>query len=148
MLIRRATINDVEKIVQFNYNLAFETEDKILDINTLNKGVKALINDESKGVYHVCEIDGKVVGQIMYTFEWSDWRNGTFIWVQSVYVDKDYRGQGVFRELYNHIKNMCNNDKSICGIRLYVEVENFIAQKTYENLGMEKCNYHIYEYEK
>lgn len=148
MLIRRATINDVEKIVQFNYNLAFETEDKILDINTLNKGVKALINDESKGVYHVCEIDGKVVGQIMYTFEWSDWRNGTFIWVQSVYVDKDYRGQGVFRELYNHIKNMCNNDKSICGIRLYVEVENFIAQKTYKNLGMEKCNYHIYEYEK
>lgn len=148
MIIRRATINDVEKIAEYNYNLAFETEDKVLNMDILVKGVTALVNDESKGIYNVCEIDGNIVGQIMYTFEWSDWRNGTFIWVQSVYVDKEFRGKGVFKSLYNYIKNMCDKDNNICGIRLYVEVENFVAQKTYESLGMEKCHYHIYEYEK
>ena len=107
-----------------------------------------LIEDESKGIYHVCEIDGKTVGQIMYTYEWSDWRNGTFLWVQSVYVNKENRGRGVFKALYNYIKDMCDKDESICGIRLYVERENYVAQKTYSNLGMHECNYHMYEYEK
>ena len=148
MIIRKAEIKDLDRIVEFNYNLAFETEDKALDKNILNKGVKALLEDKSKGVYHVCEVNGEVVGQIMYTYEWSDWRNGLFIWVQSVYVDKEYRGQGVFKRLYNHIKEMCDNDENICGIRLYVEFENQNAQKTYESLGMEKCNYYMYEYEK
>lgn len=148
MIIRKAEIKDLDRIVEFNYNLAFETEDKALDKNILTKGVKALLEDKSKGVYHVCEVNGEVVGQIMYTYEWSDWRNGLFIWVQSVYVDKEYRGQGVFKRLYNHIKEMCDKDENICGIRLYVEFENQNAQKTYESLGMEKCNYYMYEYEK
>ena len=148
MIIRKAEIKDLDRIVEFNYNLAFETEDKALDKNILTKGVKALLEDKSKGVYHVCEVNGEVVGQIMYTYEWSDWRNGLFIWVQSVYVDKEYRGQGVFKRLYNHITEMCDKDENICGIRLYVEFENQNAQKTYESLGMEKCNYYMYEYEK
>lgn len=148
MSIRRANLNDLEKIVEFNYNLAYETEDKELNKKVLSRGVEALLTDDSKGVYHVYEIDGKVVGQIMYTYEWSDWRNGLFIWVQSVYVDKEHRGKGIFKSLYNHIKSMCDNDENICGIRLYVEVENLTAQKTYEALGMEKCNYYMYEYEK
>ena len=148
MKIRRATINDVSIIAEYNYNLAFETEDKKLDIDVLTRGVKSLIEDESKGVYYLCEIDGKVVGQIMYTFEWSDWRNGTFLWVQSVYVNKNNRGEGIFKALYNHVKNICDNDDSICGIRLYVERENYLAQKTYKSLKMSECNYYMYEYEK
>lgn len=148
MKIRRATIDDVNIIAEYNYNLAFETEDKKLNMEVLTKGVTALLKDENKGVYHVCEIDGNIVGQIMYTFEWSDWRNGTFLWIQSVYVDKNYRGKGVFKTLYNHIKNICDKDKNICGIRLYVERENYVAQKTYKSLGMEECNYYMYEYEK
>lgn len=148
MEIRRATLNDVKTIAEYNYNLAFETEDKKLDMEILTKGVKNLIEDENKGIYHVCEIGDKVIGQIMYTFEWSDWRNGTFLWVQSVYVDKEYRGKGVFKKLYNYIKDICDNDENICGIRLYVERENYVAQKTYSNLGMSQCNYYMYEYEK
>lgn len=148
MNIRKANINDLETIVEYNYGLAYETEDKKLDKEILSKGVKAIIEDSSKGIYHVCEIDGKVVGQIMYTYEWSDWRNGTFLWVQSVYVNKEHRGKGIYRNLYNHVKAICDKDESICGIRLYVEVENFVAKKTYKNLGMEECNYHIYEYNK
>ena len=148
MNIRKARLEDLDVIVEYNYNLAYETEDKELDKAILTKGVRNIIQDENKGVYHVCEVDGKVVGQIMYTYEWSDWRNGLFIWVQSVYVDKEYRGQGVFRRLYNHVKEMCDKDENICGVRLYVEFENHNAQKTYESLGMEKCNYYMYEYEK
>ena len=148
MIVRKANIKDVNKIAEYNYNLAFETEDKKLNMEVLTKGVTALLKDENKGVYHVCEIDGNIVGQIMYTFEWSDWRNGTFLWIQSVYVDKNYRGKGVFKTLYNHIKNICDKDKNICGIRLYVERENYVAQKTYKSLGMEECNYYMYEYEK
>lgn len=149
MIVRKAKIEDIETIVEYNYNLAFETEKKRLDKDILFKGVKSLIEDEKKGIYHVCIIDNKVVGQIMYTYEWSDWRNGTFIWVQSVYVKKEYRGRGVFKALYKNVKDICeNSENNFVGIRLYVEEENYIAQKVYKDLGMHKCNYYIYEYEK
>lgn len=148
MNIRKANIKDLETIVDYNYNLAYETENIQLDKNTLTSGVKNIILDNTKGIYHVCEIDGKVVGQIMYTYEWSDWRNGIFIWVQSVYVNKDYRGQGIFKALYTKVKEICESSNEYVGIRLYVEKKNYTAQKTYKNIGMHECNYYMYEYEK
>jgi len=146
--IRKAKIEDLETIVKFNHNLAKETEDKELDLEILTKGVKAILSDSSKGQYYVYVIDGKVVGQIMHTYEWSDWRNGTFLWVQSVYVDENHRRKGIFKELYNYVKQTCDNDEGIAGIRLYVEKENFNAKATYKSLGMDECNYHMYEYER
>ena len=148
MKIRKALNKDIDVIARYNYNLAYETENKILNMNILTKGVEAIIKDENKGIYHVCEINGEVVGQIMYTFEWSDWRNGTFLWIQSVYVNKEFRGMGVFKALYKFIRDIADNDNNICGIRLYVEKENTIAKKTYKNIGMKECNYYIYEYDK
>lgn len=148
MNIRKALNKDIDVIARYNYNLAYETENKILNMNILTKGVEAIIKDENKGIYNVCEINGEVVGQIMYTFEWSDWRNGTFLWIQSVYVNKEFRGMGVFKALYKFIRDIADNDNNICGIRLYVEKENTIAKKTYKNIGMKECNYYIYEYDK
>ena len=148
MNIRKALNKDIDVIARYNYNLAYETENKILDMNILTKGVEAIIKDENKGIYHVCEINGEVVGQIMYTFEWSDWRNGTFLWIQSAYVNKEFRGMGVFKAFYKFIRDIADNDNNICGIRLYVEKENTIAKKTYKNIGMKECNYYIYEYDK
>lgn len=148
MNIRKALNKDIDVIARYNYNLAYETENKILNMNILTKGVEAIIKDENKGIYHVCEINGEVVGQIMYTFEWSDWINGTFLWIQSVYVNKEFRGMGVFKALYKFIRDIADNDNNICGIRLYVEKENTIAKKTYKNIGMKECNYYIYEYDK
>lgn len=145
--IRKARIEDLETIVKFNYNLAKETEDKELDLEILTKGVQAILSDSSKGQYYVYVIDNKVVGQIMHTYEWSDWRNGTFLWVQSVYVDANYRRKGIFQKLYNHVKQICDNDEGTVGIRLYVEKENSNAKATYKSLGMQECNYHMYEYE-
>lgn len=145
--IRKAKIEDLETIVKFNYNLAKETEDKELDLEILTKGVRAILNDSAKGQYYVYVIDNKVVGQIMHTYEWSDWRNGMLLWVQSVYVDSEYRRKGIYKELYNYVKNICDKDDGIAGIRLYVEKENFNAKATYKSLGMQECNYHMYEYE-
>ena len=146
--IRKARLEDLETIVKFNYNLAKETEDKELNLELLTKGVQALLNDSSKGQYYVYTVNEKVVGQIMNTYEWSDWRNGMFLWVQSVYVDEEYRRKGIFKELYNYIKQICDNDEDIAGIRLYVEKENLSAKATYKSLGMDECNYHMYEYER
>lgn len=146
--IRKANINDLETVAKFNYNLAKETEDKELNLETVTNGVKAILDDPAKGQYYVYEIDNKVVGQIMYTYEWSDWRNGMFLWVQSVYVDLKYRRRGIFKELYAYVKNKCDMDKGIAGIRLYVEKENHDAKVTYKSLGMSECNYYMYEYEK
>ena len=148
MNIRKANLNDIETIAKFNYNLAYETENKKLDMDILRKGVENLINDNSKGQYYVYTIDEKIVGQIMHTYEWSDWRNKTFLWVQSVYVDKEYRQKGVFKSLYNHVKLFCDSDDSIGGIRLYVEKQNINAKSTYRSLGMIECEYDMYEYEK
>ncbi len=145
--IREARMDDLDTIVKFNYNLAKETEGKELDMDVLTKGVKALLLDERKGKYHVYTVFDKVVAQIMYTYEWSDWRNGNFLWIQSVYVDKEYRRKGIFNYLFNYIKNICDKDENIVGMRLYVEKENINAKATYESLNMYECDYNMYEYE-
>lgn len=144
--IRKARIEDLEYIVKFNYNLAKETENKELNLEILTKGVQAILNDSTKGQYYVYEINEKIVGQIMYTYEWSDWRNGMFLWVQSVYVDAEYRRKGIFKEMYTYVREICDEEGGLVGIRLYVEKENLDAKSTYKSLGMQECNYHMYEY--
>ncbi len=146
--IREAKLQDAPTIVQFNINLAKETEDKILDKNTVTKGVTLALENEKYGTYYVAMDGEKVVGQLMHTYEWSDWRAGVFLWIQSVYVQAEYRNQGIFKKLYSHVKNICDTDENVCGIRLYAENNNHTAQATYTKLGMEKCHYDMFEYEK
>lgn len=143
--IRRAKPNDARAIAKFNAQIAEETEHRSLDTNILSRGVKAILKDASKGIYFVAEVDREVVGQIMITHEWSDWRNGTFWWIQSVYVRKDRRQQGVFRSLYEHVETLAKQKRGVCGLRLYVERENDRAQKTYETLGMKRSAYEMFE---
>jgi GNAT superfamily N-acetyltransferase len=143
--IRRAKLADAETISDFNHSLALETEHIKLDRKRLLRGVKALLKDDSKGFYILAEIGGHVIGQLMITYEWSDWRNATFWWIQSVYVAQEYRGRGVFTELFHHIGKKSRKNKSVCGLRLYVERSNSRAQKTYKHLGMNKSDYDLYE---
>ena len=147
-MIRKANIDDLDVIASYNINLAKETEDYDLNKKTVLKGVEAILNDESKGSYFVYEVNQKVVGQIMFTREWSDWRNGDFLWIQSVYVNKDYRRQGIFKALYKHVETIANNHPSVCGLRLYVEKDNHQAKKTYASLGMKETHYLLYEWKK
>lgn len=144
VVVRRAEAADLQSIVEFNQAIALETEDKRLDNATLVKGVRAVLNDESLGLYIVAVDGPNVVGCLMITREWSDWRNGVFWWIQSVYVHADYRRQGVYRQLYQHVKLLAEGH-NVCGFRLYVERDNTIAQKTYESLGMTETVYRMYE---
>lgn len=146
-MIREGRIDDIETLVEYNYLLALETEELKLDKTILTKGVEACIIDPSKGSYYVYESDNKVVGQLMITKEWSDWRNGEFWWIMSVYVHKDYRKKGIFKSLYKHVASLAEKRDDVVGLRLYVEFENEKAQKTYKKLGMEKTNYFIFEEE-
>ena len=145
-MIRVGNIGDLEQIVEYNYRLAMETEELVLCRERLTMGVKNILMDNTKGVYYVYIIEGQVIGQMMITLEWSDWRNGYFWWIQSVYVDKSYRGRGVFDQLYNYVKSKAQEKDDVCGLRLYVEAENNKAQRIYERNGMERTAYHLYEY--
>ena len=143
--VRRATIADVDTIVDFNTAMARETENIILPRQRLTDGVTSVFEDSTKGFYVVAESDGRVVGQMMITYEWSDWRNGVFWWIQSVYVLSSHRRMGVFRSLFEHIKCMAESASNVCGLRLYVASENHPAKQAYQNLDMEKSHYELYE---
>ncbi len=142
--MRVSKVTDLSTLVEFNQMMAFETEQKKLDEATLTKGVAALLEDNSKGFYLVAEQAGKVVASLMVTTEWSDWRNSTFWWIQSVYVIPEARRQGLYSALYNQVKKLAK-EQQVCGFRLYVEKENKVAQKTYESLGMSESHYLMFE---
>jgi GNAT superfamily N-acetyltransferase len=144
--IRRATPADEAVLVDFNLAIAWETEHKRLNRDVLTVGVRAVFADVARGFYTVAENErGEVVGQMMVTYEWSDWRNGWFWWVQSVYVRADARRAGVFRALYREIERQALSDPTVIGLRLYFERDNARAQATYRALGMIDTNYGIME---
>ena len=143
--IRNGTLKDADVIVHFQKQMAMETEDKALEDDLIKPGVRAIFESPDKGFYLVAEIENSVVGSLLITYEWSDWRNSWFWWVQSVYVKKSYRRKGVYSRLHNEIISRCRKSEQTCGIRLYVEKENKIAQKVYSDLDMYETNYLLYE---
>ena len=143
--VRLAEMQDAVTIADFNCRLAAETESKTLDPTTVQRGVTALLQAPGRGRYFVAEVDGQIVGQLMHTFEWSDWRNGDIWWIQSVYVHADYRRQGVFRALARHLELLARDAVDVVGIRLYVERENARAQQTYSSLGFDQPGYLVME---
>lgn len=142
--IRPARLEDIDTIVSFNLALAFESERIQLEPEVLHQGVEALLRDPGKGFYLIAECAGQSVGQTMVTFEWSDWRNKNWWWLQSVYVAPSSRRRGVFRALYDQVESRAAREGA-SGLRLYVEQENRDAQSTYSALGMRPGRYHLYE---
>ena len=143
--IREAKPEDAETIASFNQGIAEETEGKHLDEATILAGVSRLLAEPSRGRYWLAEVGGRVVGQTMVTYEWSDWRNGNVWWIQSVYVISDFRRKGVFTALFAEIESLARQDADACGIRLYVEKQNERAQATYRALGMRSDTYLVME---
>jgi ribosomal protein S18 acetylase RimI-like enzyme len=143
--IRPAALDDAETLTLFNAAMALETEHLSLDAERLRQGVEAVLVDASKGFYLVADEDGAVTGQLLITYEWSDWRNGVFWWVQSVYVRPDRRGLGVYKALYKEAVRRAEAAGNVCGLRLYVEKENGRAQSAYRKLGMSETDYLLYE---
>ncbi len=147
MKIRIANAKDAAPLVEFNQAMALETEGKRLNAETLKKGVESVFSDEKKGFYVVAELDREIVGGLMITYEWSDWRSSWFWWIQSVYITPDQRKKGIYRQLYAFVSEKAKASGDVCGIRLYVERENTAARKVYETLGMDESHYLMFETE-
>ncbi|MBK8302260.1 MAG: GNAT family N-acetyltransferase [Chloracidobacterium sp.] len=145
MNIRLATADDADSLIEFNQAMALETEGKQLESSILRSGVEAVFSDEKKGFYIVAEIENRIVGGLMVTREWSDWRNGWWWWIQSVYIRPDFRGQKIYAKLYGFVKARAADAGDVCGFRLYVENDNSRAQRVYESVGMEASHYLMYE---
>jgi GNAT superfamily N-acetyltransferase len=165
--VRRATLDDLDTVVAFNAAMARETEGRELELGRLRAGVNAVLRDAQRGFYLLAEIppsplyerhvlseaeggvrgDWQVVGQLLITTEWSDWRNAFFWWVQSVYVAPLYRRRGVYRALDSYLRAEARRRGDICGLRLYVARTNRAAQQVYANLGMSRSDYDMYEVE-
>lgn len=143
--VREARKSDLDSIVDFNIRLARESEDKSLEPSVVREGVRRLLADPGLGRYLVATDEDRVVGQLMHTFEWSDWRCGMFWWLQSVYVAHEYRRAGVFSALFEQLLAMAREAGNVCGLRLYVENDNLAAQQTYERRDMRDPGYQIRE---
>lgn len=146
--IRQASDKDIPVIVDFQLSLAMETENIQLDRSIVTDGLNAVFNDISKGTYYVAEADGAIVGCHLITFEWSEWRNGTVWWLQSVYVKESHRKHKVFSTMYDHLKQLIQQDPSVLGLRLYVDKSNARAQNVYKSIGMNGEHYTVFEWMK
>lgn len=144
MRIRLATRDDEAVLIAFNVAMALETEGKELLPDVIGAGVRSLLANPAAGFYVIAE-EERPVGSLMITNEWSDWRNGSFWWIQSVYVRPESRRRGIYKALYRHVQELAAQDPKVCGFRLYVEKENRSAQTTYRALGMKATRYLVYE---
>lgn len=144
MIIRKATIDDAKTLAGFNAAMAMETESKTLDIEMVETAVRAAFESDDKGFYIVAEEDAVVLGGLMITYEWSDWRNAWWWWIQSVYIRPEGRGKRIYSLLYDDVKRRAKEAGNVFGIRLYVEYENEHATRVYEKLGMNREHYHMY----
>ncbi len=145
--IRNATLEDHTRIAAWNDALARESEDKALDLAVVEPGVMRVLQDPALGRYFIAQVGAKPAGQMMLTYEWSDWRNGMFWWIQSVYVAPEFRGRGIFRALYQHVRGLAEQDGRVCGLRLYVHDGNTDAIEVYRRLGMVDGHYRVMETE-
>ena len=142
--IRSGRPSDAETIVEFQLRMAQETEGLALDPATVSRGVRAVFDDPARGRYWLAEIDAQTVACLLTVPEWSDWRNGTVLWIHSLYVRPEFRGRGVFRGLYEHLRGIVEADDSLKGLRLYVETGNVPARKAYEAMGLACEHYRMY----
>lgn len=143
--IRRAKLEEAEQVANYQVLMAEESEGMVLDYQTVLKGARAVFEDPKKGFYLAAETEGRMVGCLLITLEWSDWRAKTLYWIQSLYVESDYRRKGIFRSMYRFLKEEIAERGDVAGIRLYVDLGNVSAQKAYEALGMNGEHYRLYE---
>ena len=142
---RLAVADDSATLVEFNRAMALETESRSLAAETLRRGVEAVLRDPRHGFYVVADTGREIAGALLVTYEWSDWRNGWFWWIQSVYVRPEHRRRGIYRMLHEFVRARARSTGDVVGLRLYVERDNAVAQSTYAVLGMYDTAYLMYE---
>jgi len=142
---RLAVAGDARTLAAFNQAMALETEAKVLADEVALGGVKAALRDAAHGFYVIAESEREIVGALLVTYEWSDWRNGRIWWIQSVYVRPEHRRRGAYRALHEFVRNRARSTGGVVGLRLYVERENAAAQRAYAAMGMSETPYLVYE---
>lgn len=145
-VVSRGEVCDIDSIVQFQADMAMESEGCVLNKEKVTKGVTAAMLDDSKGIYWVAKTDERTIGSLMITREWSDWNNEWYWWIQSVYVTPEYRKQGVYKAMYQKVKDAAK-ENNVSQIRLYADRTNHSAQKAYQSLGMHESHYLMFEEE-
>ena len=148
MIIRKAVQDDISVIVEFQQEMAFETEKISLDESILKKGVGRIFKDPAKGFYILAQENNIIIASMLLTPEWSDWRNSLFLWIQSLYILPEYRHRGVFRKMYTYIKEKVAASDDYAGLKLYVDKDNSIAHKVYHQVGMQTSHYNLFEWNK
>jgi GNAT superfamily N-acetyltransferase len=143
--VRPARRDEARLLAEWAGAMAWETEHKRLDLDTVTRGAQRVFDEPGRGRYYIAERGGEAAGTLLLTFEWSDWRCADWWWIQSVYVVPSHRRQGVYAALYNHLRDEAAARPGVCGLRLYVEKENAVAQRTYATLGMQDAGYFMYE---
>jgi len=145
---RNADLKDAPIIASFQVKMAWETEKYKLNYDIVIKGVEAVFNDPNKGKYYVVEYKNNIIACLLITYEWSDWRNGTVLWIHSLYVEKEFRKKGIFKMMFTYIKDMVNENENYKGIRLYVDKSNENAINVYKKIGMNDDHYKLFEWMK
>jgi ribosomal protein S18 acetylase RimI-like enzyme len=136
----------LDQIVAFQQAMALETENMHLDSDVLNRGVKEVLENPSRGRYFLAVENHKVIGMLLTIPEWSDWRCKEVVWIHSVYIPKENRKKGLYKALYLHVKTMVESSDKYAGIRLYVDKTNKSAISVYEKLGMSNEHYDLFEW--
>lgn len=144
--IRKGKLSDLERIVELQVRMAQETEGLGLDKTVVSRGVRGVFEEPARGTYWVAEEKDTFLGVLLAITEWSDWRNGTVLWIHSLYIIPQARRQGVFKKLYLNLKKQVEQSPELMGLRLYVDKRNKSAQKVYEKMGMNKHHYELYEW--
>lgn len=148
LIVRPGVAGDATVLEDFQKKMALETEGLSLSADDVKKGVQRVFSDPPIARYYVAEWNGQVIGCLLICYEWSEWRNGTILWIESVYIDPEFRGRGVYKKMYFTIQQMVKEDDGLKGIRLYVEKSNKKAQQVYKKLGMNDDHYLLYEWQK
>ena len=143
--IQKATVEDIDTLVEFNRAMALETEGRSLPMDDVSRGVRAVFDSPEKGWYLIARHDGAPAGSLLVTPEWSDWRNADYWWIQSVYVRPEHRGKGIYKALHRRIEDLARKSEGVCGLRLYVDTDNSTAKTVYEKLGLAPSRYDMYE---
>ncbi|EAY25130.1 GNAT family N-acetyltransferase [Microscilla marina] len=144
--IETASVQDAELLADLQCKMAWETEEYMLDRNTVLQGLQALFNDVSKGIYYKVTHNEQVIGCMLNTFEWSEWRNGYVLWIQSLYIVPEFRAQGLFKLMYQYLQHKVKADNNLMGIRLYVDKTNVKASQVYKAIGMSDEHYTFFEW--
>lgn len=145
LIVRFGRLNDATTLAEFNKAMASESEGYELDYQTVLSGIKNLMLQTELGFYLVAEVQGSIIGSLMITYEWTDWRDGVFWWIQSVYIVPEFRNKGVYKVMYKKVKEMAQDISNVKGFRLYVDKDNKTAIEVYKKLGMIETNYLFYE---